>query len=101
MKYLSRPSLTAVILSLLSGALISVPAQTASPVRDPFTPEQRKYWVLQKVNRPDPPYLRNDGWIRNPIDTFVLAQLEAKGLRPNPPADKITLLVGVRLGLRA
>ena len=99
MKYLSRPSLTAVILSLLSGALISVPAQTAPPVRDPFTPEQRKYWVLQKVNRVDMPAVRHAGWVRNPVDAFVLAQLEAKGLRPNPPADKITLLRRAALDL--
>src|SRR6266487_335896 len=30
--------------------------------------------------------------VRNSIDAFVLAELEAKGLKPAPPADKITLI---------
>ncbi len=28
----------------------------------------------------------------NPIDAFVFAKLEAKGLKPSPPADRRTLL---------
>ncbi|PYV41812.1 MAG: hypothetical protein DMG06_15955, partial [Acidobacteria bacterium] len=99
MKYLKCSGLAAVSISLLCCALIQVLAQTASPVRDPFTPEQRKYWALQKVNRVDRPAVRHAGWARNPVDAFVLAQLEAKGLRPNPPADKITLLRRATLDL--
>ncbi len=32
-----------------------------------------------------------DTWVRNPIDAFILARLEAAGLRPAPSADKRTL----------
>ena len=32
------------------------------------------------------------GGIRNPIDAFVLARLEAEGLRPAPEADRVTLI---------
>ena len=31
-------------------------------------------------------------WVRNPIDAFVLAHLEAKGIAPAPEADKATLI---------
>jgi hypothetical protein len=38
------------------------------------------------------PRVKTTAWVCNPIDAFVLAKLEAKGLRPAPPADKVTLL---------
>ena len=38
------------------------------------------------------PHVKNAAWCRNPIDNFVLAKLEAHGLKPSPPADRITLL---------
>jgi mono/diheme cytochrome c family protein len=38
------------------------------------------------------PKVKNTAWVRNPIDNFVLAKLEAKGLAPAPPAAKTALL---------
>jgi hypothetical protein len=32
------------------------------------------------------------GWVRNPLDAFVLAKLEERGLKPSPEADRRTLL---------
>jgi hypothetical protein len=45
------------------------------------------------------PSLRQWTWVRNPIDVFVLAKLEAKGLTPSEPADKLTLLRRVSFDL--
>ena len=50
------------------------------------------HWAFQPVKRPSVPAVRNAAWGRNPIDAFVLAQLAKQGLKPNPPADKRTLL---------
>ncbi len=56
-----------------------------------ITPEARKYWAYQPVKRPAIPVLKLRDWVANPIDAFVLSKLEAKGLAPAPPADRIAL----------
>ena len=38
------------------------------------------------------PHVKNAAWVKNPIDAFVLAKLEAQGLRPSAPASRIALL---------
>jgi mono/diheme cytochrome c family protein len=38
------------------------------------------------------PHVKNAAWIQNPVDAFILAKLESKGLKPAPPAPKFTLL---------
>jgi hypothetical protein len=38
------------------------------------------------------PSVKAKGWVRTPVDAFILAKLEEKNLKPNPPADKVTLL---------
>ena len=57
-----------------------------------FTDAQRKFWALQKVVKPAIPSVRAANWVRTPIDAFILAKLEEKRLRPNPPSDKVTLI---------
>src|ERR1051325_592529 len=38
------------------------------------------------------PAVKNDAWVRNAIDSFVLARLEKEGLEPSPEADRRTLI---------
>jgi hypothetical protein len=49
--------------------------------------------------RPAVPEVRDRAWVRNPVDAFVLARLEKARLRPNPPADPLTLLRRVTFDL--
>ena len=77
---------------LLGSVLILPHSRGASQSEDPFTPEQRSYWSFQKVVRPALPAVGQERWIRNAIDAFVLARLEAEGIPVSPPADRITLL---------
>jgi hypothetical protein len=55
------------------------------------TDMDRQYWAYRPVSRPEPPAVKNRAWVRNPIDAFLLAGLEAKGLAPNPEADRRAL----------
>ena len=44
------------------------------------------------LRRPQPPAVKGTAWPRGDIDRFVLAALEAKGLKPSPEADRRTLI---------
>jgi hypothetical protein len=68
------------------------PPGTPSSTERKFTDQQRRYWAFQKVAKPAAPTVHNNAWVRTPVDAFVLARLEPKNLKPNPPADKVTLL---------
>ncbi len=58
-----------------------------------------KHWAYVKPVRPVLPKVKNAGWVRNPIDNFVLARLEKEGLKPSPEASRETLLRRVTLDL--
>src|SRR5262245_2561080 len=46
------------------------------------------HWAYIKPERPPVPNVRQAGFeIRNPIDAFILAKLQSKGLKPAPEAD--------------
>jgi hypothetical protein len=59
---------------------------------DAFTPSQRSFWAFQQVKKAPVPAVKDKQWVKTPIDSFVLAKLEEAGLKPNPPADRLTLL---------
>jgi hypothetical protein len=63
----------------------------SSPKGPRVTEADRRYWAFQQVRRPAPPRVEDRGWVRNPVDAFILAKLEARGLRPAPPADRTAL----------
>ncbi len=58
-----------------------------------------KHWAYVKPVRPGVPQVKNAAWCRNPIDNFILAKLEAEGLKPSPEASKQTLIRRVYLDL--
>src|SRR5580765_1005210 len=74
----------------LIGAAAPGTAAPSDSAEVAFTPKERAHWAFQKMAHPKPPKVQQTDWVRNSIDAFVLAGLEAKGLRPAPPADKIT-----------
>ena len=49
------------------------------------------WWSLQPLTRPPLPEVSDGTWVKNPIDRFILAKLEAKQLSPSAPADARTL----------
>jgi hypothetical protein len=57
------------------------------------------HWSFVKPERPALPVVRNEAWVRTPIDRFILARLEAAGLQPAPEADRRTLARRLSLDL--
>lgn len=54
--------------------------------------EGRKFWSFQPLANPSPPVVTNGGWVKSPVDAFLLAALEQAGLSPAPQADRRTLI---------
>jgi hypothetical protein len=57
------------------------------------------HWAFVPPARPALPPVRNEAWVRNPVDRFVLARLERLGLEPSPEADRTTLIRRLTLDL--
>jgi mono/diheme cytochrome c family protein len=58
-----------------------------------------RHWAFQAVRRPTPPAVKDSKWVRNDIDRFVLARLEAAGVAPSAEAARSTLLRRLSLDL--
>lgn len=57
------------------------------------------HWSYIPPKRPELPDARNPGWVKNPIDRFILARIEKEGLKPSPEADREALIRRVSLDL--
>jgi hypothetical protein len=57
------------------------------------------HWSFAPPKRPDLPEVQDKTWVRTPIDQFVLAKLEASGLKPSPDANRAILLRRVTFDL--
>jgi hypothetical protein len=62
-------------------------------------PKDREHWSFKPIHAPEPPLVKNAAWVRNPIDQFILAKLEAKGWKPADPAEPRALLRRIYLDL--
>jgi hypothetical protein len=62
-------------------------------------PAKKEHWAWKRPVRPPVPTIQDARWVSNPIDAFVLARLEAAGLRPAPPAPREQLLRRVTFDL--
>jgi hypothetical protein len=54
--------------------------------------EGKPWWSFEPLSHPRAPAVKSRAWARTPIDTFILAKLEANGLKPSPEADRRTLI---------
>jgi len=74
------------------GAVWAGGAITAADADYQITPEQRAFWSFQPLKAPAVPKVKNRRWVRTPVDNFILAKLEVKGLKPAAPASKRALI---------
>lgn len=58
-----------------------------------------EHWAFVPPVQTAPPAVRDEPWVRSPLDRFVLAKLEEAGLKPAPEADRATLIKRLSIDL--
>jgi cytochrome c553 len=66
--------------------------RVATLAQKEWSDSSKKHWAWQPVKKPVVPEVKDSAWAKTPIDNFILAELEEKELKPNPIADKRTLI---------
>ncbi len=59
----------------------------------------KEHWSFVPPSRASLPAVKKKDWVRNPVDAFVLAKLEAAGLEPAPEAERRALIRRLSLDL--
>ncbi|MGJ0492751.1 DUF1549 domain-containing protein, partial [Methylobacter sp.] len=65
-------------------------AQATQTAQD--TSSKSKLWSYQPVKAPVIPAVKQQAWVRTPIDAFVLQKLEEKGVQPSADADRAAFI---------
>jgi len=82
-RHLSRLSPVLALLALVT---------TLSAAENLSAADKAAWWAFQPLRSVQPPPVRDASWVRNPIDRFILAPLEAANLSPAPQANRGTLI---------
>ena len=83
---------------IAGGSLATVPeANAGAEIPEPvpervITEEERQSWVFQPPVRHTVPLIAEPGWEQNPVDAFLAAAMEKRGLKPSPMADRRTTI---------
>jgi len=76
-----------------------ITAGAAAPADEKPEPDPREHWAFRAPVRPPVPTVKNQAWVKNPIDAFVAAEHERRGISPQPPAESGLLLRRVYIDL--
>src|SRR5580698_5348126 len=66
--------------------------RTTVASQNKWADDKTNHWAWQPVKRVTIPEVSNPDWCQTPVDNFILAKLDANGLKPNPPTDKRALI---------
>ncbi len=64
-----------------------------------ITPEELAHWSYQPIQAPEIPKVQGSELVSNPIDAFILQQLEAEGFSFTTPAERNTLIRRLKFNL--
>ena len=63
-----------------------------APLKGMSIEDGRKWWAFQPVHEVAAPVVKGSTWPKTKIDSFILAKLSEKKLKPSPPADAAVLV---------
>ena len=89
---MKRAVYLAVLWSLTTAVVAADEKSPADAAKAAVRPAAAKLWSWQPVQVPAQPAVKQAKWVRTPIDAFVLARLEAKGLKPSQDADRAAFI---------
>jgi len=90
-KKLTKAEIATLAKWIQQGAKTELMEPKSLPLGFSVSPVEASHWAFQPIRRVEPPAVKNTERVRNPIDRFVLAKLEAKGQDFSPEADRVTL----------
>ncbi|MBX3119038.1 MAG: DUF1553 domain-containing protein [Fimbriimonadaceae bacterium] len=61
--------------------------------------EYKQHWAFVAPVKPPLPTVKDKAWPKKPLDYFILAELERKGLKPSPQTERTTMIRRVTLDL--
>ncbi|MGL4463197.1 MAG: DUF1549 domain-containing protein, partial [Planctomycetia bacterium] len=56
------------------------------------SPEAREFWSFRPLSKTEPPTRPDDAWSKTTVDRYIVAKLDEHKLKPNPSADRRTLI---------
>ena len=81
------------IADLTAWVKMGAPDPRVGPVSaSAWASNSKSHWSWQPLKKPAVPEVSDPSWPKTPIDNFILAKLDEKQIKPNPPADKRTLI---------
>jgi Protein of unknown function (DUF1553)/Protein of unknown function (DUF1549) len=84
---------TWLVLGAIGTGAMAAEVPTAEPVKAATSAAVPKGWSpYRPVAAPELPPVKQKAWVRAPLDSYVLAQIEAKGLKPSPDTDRATFI---------
>lgn len=92
---MNRPFVCLLIVAALASSLVADEPYG----KFQFAESDLQHWAFRPLTRPALPAVRDAAWASNPVDVFVLAELEGAELQPAPLADRPTLLRRLYLDL--
>ncbi len=84
---------------LTAWARLGAPWPEASQASTATSANAKRHWAFRQVEDLPTPSVKDVAWPRDPVDRFILARLEGRGISPSPTADRRTLIRRVTFDL--
>ncbi len=79
------------------GTAGSADSARAEAAGKPLIKQSKSWWAYEPLHSQAVPAVKRQGWVRTPVDAFVLARLEENGLQPSGEVDRAAFIRRITL----